>query len=85
MKRMFQREFVIYSQQGKFVIFNYPTKKGKKNRGVDTMVIKTFIPTDSSWKRIEYLLWQSNYGTEMARDEKTGEMRFVFSAGESLS
>lgn len=85
MKRMFAREFVVYSLQGKVVIFNYPTQKGRKNRGVETMYIKRIFPTPSSWKRIEYILWGGKFPCEMATDEKTGERSFVFIGGASLS
>lgn len=85
MKRMFAREFVVYSLQGKVTVLNYPTQKGKKNRGQPTMYVKTFIPTLSSWKRIEYILWGGKFPCEMTTDEKTGERRFVFMGGESLS
>ena len=85
MKRMFNREFVIYPQQGSFVIFNYPSLKGKNNRGNVVMYVKILVPTESSWKRVEELLWRNKYPVEMARNQETGEIRFVFSAGESLS
>lgn len=84
MKRMFNREFVIYPQDNKFVIFNYPTAKGLKNRQSNVMYIASFIPTQSSWDRIEKLLWKNKYKAEMAMNDD-GAMRFIFMAGASKS
>lgn len=84
MKRVFNREFVVYPNQNKFVIFNYLSEKGKKNSGRTTMYVRTFYPSRSSWNRIEKLTWRKGYTAELAMDEQ-GEQRFVFTAGESLS
>lgn len=85
MKRVFSREFVIYPAQERVVIFNYFTEIGKKNRGSKLMGIWLFHPTKSSWKRIEKVLWKNKIPAEMATDKITGDVRFVFAGGESLS
>jgi hypothetical protein len=85
MKRVFNREFVVYPYSDKVVIFNYLTEKGKKNSGKTTICVRTFHPTPSSWSRLEKLTWYGNLKGEMAIDNEVGEMRFVFSGGESLS